>query len=679
MDQLTSMCDMVGQYIQKKEEEKQIKEERAAKSQYWKIPICYDDANDDDYTIAITPKEPDNSLSMGDEYLDTILATDADKFIKFSVENLVPNPSESEGEYECVMPACEDFTTFSNILFDADYDFSSSDDQPFSDEDISKKIYSNPLFDEEIISMKIDLHHFNAESDLIESLLNRDSSIISSSSKIDSLFDEFADELTLLKSIPPGIIETNCNHEEGICLIKRLLYNHDKMEYHIINDRKPDLCILVGYSTQSKGYRVYNKRTRLIVESIHIRVDEIKEMCETSVANDTSENAHVPSQQELDLLFGPLYNKFFTAEQEHLQDDEFTNPFCAPVQEAAESSLHNIAKGYAQEEGIDFEESFALVSRFEAIWIFVTYTAHKSFPIYEMDVKTECKVLDIITQAWKIGIRRRHYNLIPSESKFKNLVIDHQDKYMMKAQVHVSKSSAISDEQALPQRKHYCQIHQMINFTSGVKWFVDPDYPEKVYRLRKALYGLKPAPRAWYDKLSKFLISNGFTIGLQIHQSPRGIFINQAKYALEILHKHGMEKGQSIGTPMATKPKLDEDLNGNPVDQTNYRSKIESLMYLTSSRPDIVQTDCTAMSSAEAEYVALSASCAQLMWMRTQLQDYGLNYNKIPLYCDSQTEYQLADMFTKALPEDRFKYFVRRIGMRCLIPAELEVLAKKSA
>nr|GEX49741.1 hypothetical protein [Tanacetum cinerariifolium] len=104
--------------------------------------------------------------------------------------------------------------------------------------------------------------------------------------------------------------------------------------------------------------------------------------------------------------------------------------------------------------------------------------------------------------------------------------------------------------------------------------FVDPDHPKKVYHLRKAVYGLKQAPRAWYDKLSKFLTSKGFTKGLQIHQSPRGIFINQAKYALEILHKHGMEKGQSIGTPMAMKPKLDADLSRNPVDQTDYHSKI---------------------------------------------------------------------------------------------------------
>nr|GEZ47194.1 retrovirus-related Pol polyprotein from transposon TNT 1-94 [Tanacetum cinerariifolium] len=347
-----------------------------------------------------------------------------------------------------------------------------------------------------------------------------------------------------------------------------------------------------------------------------------------------------------------------------------------------------ITKGYAQEEGIDFKESFAPVTRLEAVRTFIAYAAHKSFPIYQMDVKT----------AFLNG--------------------------PLKVEVFVAQPGG----------------------------FVNPDHPEK------------------------------------------------AKYALEILHKHGMEKGQSIGTPLDTKPKLDADLSGNPVDQNDYRSKIGSLMYLTSSRPDIVQAvcfcaryqsrptkkhlkevkrifrslrgivnmglwypkgssfgltafsdadhagcidsrkstsggiqflgdklvswmskkqNCTAISSAEVEYVALSASCAQVMWMRTQLQDYGFNYNNIPLYCDSQsaiaissnpvqhsrtkhihtryhfikeqvengiielyfvrTEYQLADMFTKALPKDRFKYLDRRIGMRCLTPVELEVLAKESA
>nr|GEU86201.1 hypothetical protein [Tanacetum cinerariifolium] len=197
MEQLTSMCDM--------------------------ILTCYDD-DDDDYTFAIIKNEPVKSLSMGDEHLDTILATESDEFIKSSVENLVPNPSESEGENECDMPVCEAFTTFSNILFDAEYDFYSSDDQSFSDEDFPKEIYSKPLFNEEIIPIKIDPHHFNAESDLIESMLNHNSLIISSS-KIDSLFDEFVGELTLLKSIPPGIDETDCYPEEETPFIKRLLYD----------------------------------------------------------------------------------------------------------------------------------------------------------------------------------------------------------------------------------------------------------------------------------------------------------------------------------------------------------------------------------------------------------------------------------------------------------------------
>nr|GEZ46849.1 hypothetical protein [Tanacetum cinerariifolium] len=91
---------------------------------------------------------------------------------------------------------------------------------------VRNEIYSNPLFDEEIISMKIDPHHFNAESDLIESLLNQDYSIIFSSSKIDFLLDEFAGELILLKSIPPGIDESDCDPEEEICLIEKLLYDN---------------------------------------------------------------------------------------------------------------------------------------------------------------------------------------------------------------------------------------------------------------------------------------------------------------------------------------------------------------------------------------------------------------------------------------------------------------------
>nr|GEV56326.1 hypothetical protein [Tanacetum cinerariifolium] len=294
--------------------------------------------------------------------------------------------------------------------------------------------------------------------------------------------------------------------------------------------------------------------------------------------------------------------------------------------------------------------------------------------------------------------------------------------------------------------------------------FVDPDHPEKVYRLRKALYGLKQAPRVRYDELSKFLTSKGFTkgtidptlftirygedillvqiyvddiisrstnpkytkrfeklmhsrfemslmremkffLGLQIHQSPRGIFINQAKYTLEILHKHSMEKGQSIGTPMAMKPKLDADLSGNPgssfgltafsdVDHTGCidtrKSTSGGIQFLGDKLVSWMskKQNYTTMLSAEAKYVALSASYAQVIWMRTQLQEYGFNYNKIPLYCDSQlaiaiscnpVQHSRTKHIHTRLTEDRFKYLVRRIGMRCLSPAELEVLAKESA
>nr|GEU84795.1 hypothetical protein [Tanacetum cinerariifolium] len=145
---------------------------------------------------------------MGDEHLNTISATKSDKFIKSCVENLVPNPSESEGENGCDVLAC--FTTFSNVLFDVEFD--SVDDQSCSDEDVPEKIFSNPLFEEEIIATKIDPHHFDAVSDLIESMLNRDSSIISSSSKIDSLLDELLYENSSPRS-PEEFVSENSNAE----------------------------------------------------------------------------------------------------------------------------------------------------------------------------------------------------------------------------------------------------------------------------------------------------------------------------------------------------------------------------------------------------------------------------------------------------------------------------------
>nr|GEW53601.1 hypothetical protein [Tanacetum cinerariifolium] len=256
------------------------------------------------------------------------------------------------------------------------------------------------------------------------------------------------------------------------------------------------------------------------------------------------QDADVPSQQELNLLIGPLYDEFFNEgsnpsmniqsisapsthinvhaeennndqaeEGEQLQDDEFTNPFYHPLEQVRRNPSRPV------------KTRRQLATDPEMYMYALTMSTVEPKNIKEMDVKT----------AFLNG--------------------------PLKEEVYVAQPDG----------------------------FVDPDHSKKVYQLRKALYGLKQAPRAWYDVLLKFLTSKRFTKGFQIHQSPSVIFINQAKYTLEILHKHGMDKGQSIGTPMATQPKLDADLSGNPVEQTDYHSKIGSLMYLTSSRLDIVQ------------------------------------------------------------------------------------------
>ncbi|GKF17871.1 hypothetical protein Tco_0062789, partial [Tanacetum coccineum] len=184
----------------------------------WSRPAFYLD-DDEEYTIAITPdlptEEPD-SLIMGDEHLDIILEKESDELI-----NVCDVPVDDESSLT--------FTTFSNPLFDSNDDFTSIDDESLSDEDVPMenfKIYSNTLFDdEEIISTKINPHSFNAESNLIESLLNRDT-LIDSSPKIDYLLEEFSGELAHIDPIPPGIEKADFDLEEEIRFIENLLYDN---------------------------------------------------------------------------------------------------------------------------------------------------------------------------------------------------------------------------------------------------------------------------------------------------------------------------------------------------------------------------------------------------------------------------------------------------------------------
>ncbi|GJY70622.1 hypothetical protein Tco_0474325 [Tanacetum coccineum] len=155
---------------------------------YWRCPI-FDADDDEEYTIQMREYYKNSPVSSVEDL------------------NLIPSEFEdlSDIESECDVPVCDDFTTFSNPLFDSYDNSTSSNDESYSDEDVLKenfKIYSNTLFDEEIIFTKIDPHHFNAKSDLIESLLNRDTSIVSSP-KFDSLLKEFSSEFAHIVLISP--------------------------------------------------------------------------------------------------------------------------------------------------------------------------------------------------------------------------------------------------------------------------------------------------------------------------------------------------------------------------------------------------------------------------------------------------------------------------------------------
>nr|GEU80921.1 putative reverse transcriptase domain-containing protein [Tanacetum cinerariifolium] len=272
--------------------------------------------------------------------------------------------------------------------------------------------------------------------------------------------------------------------------------------------------------------------------------------------------------------------------------------------ERLENKARLVARGYLQEEGIDFEESFALVARLEAIQIFLAYAAYKNMVVYQMDMKTV----------------------------FLN--------GNLREEVYVSQPNG----------------------------FVDQNNPNTVYKLKKALYGLKQAPRAWYDMLSSFLIFQDFS---------------------------------KVDTPMVEKSILNEDKEGKAVDPSHYR------VFADTDHAGCQDT----RRITSAEYIALSGCCAQILWMRSQLTNYGIGFNKIPMYCDNKsaialccnivqhsrskhidigynfikeqvengvielyfvnTEYQLADLFTKALSRDRIEFLINKLGMRSFTPETL--------
>nr|GEY66212.1 integrase, catalytic region, zinc finger, CCHC-type, peptidase aspartic, catalytic [Tanacetum cinerariifolium] len=206
-----------------------------------------------------------------------------------------------------------------------------------------------------------------------------------------------------------------------------------------------------------------------------------------------------------------------------------------------------VVRGHCQEEGIDFKESFALVSRMEAIRIFLAFAAHKSFTVFQMDVKT----------AFLHGT--------------------------LKEDVYV------------------CQP----------EGFIDADHPSHVFKLKKALYGLNQPPCVWYDELSTFLLQNHFFKGI----TDPTLFIRRFDSSFEQI---GFSDADYVGC------------------KDTFKSASGGAQFLGQKLVSwsSKKQDCTALSITKAEYVSLFTCCAQVLWMRTQLTDYGFYFNKIPIYYD---------------------------------------------
>nr|GFA20700.1 uncharacterized mitochondrial protein AtMg00810-like [Tanacetum cinerariifolium] len=163
---------------------------------------------------------------------------------------------------------------------------------------------------------------------------------------------------------------------------------------------------------------------------------------------------------------------------------------------------------------------------------------------------------------------------------------------------------------------------------------------------------------------------------LQVSQSLGGIFVNQSKFALEILKKFGMDSCDSVDTPMVDRQKLDEDLSGTPVDQTRFRSMVGSLMYLTASRPDLVFVVCMCASAIALCCNNVQHSRSKHIVIRHHFIREQVERGVVELYFVS-TDYQLADIFTKALPRQRFEFIISRLGMKSMSRTTLKHLQEE--
>nr|GEY59788.1 hypothetical protein [Tanacetum cinerariifolium] len=342
-----------------------------------------------------------------------------------------------------------------------------------------------------------------------------------------------------------------------------------------------DIRIFIGYAPSRKGYRIYNKRTRQIMETIHVQFDELtasmasvhlstgpapmfltpRQISPGLVPNLAPATPYVPpTNKDLEILFQPMFD-------EYLEPPRVKRPVSpahavkAPVNSAAESTFMKDNPIFLVDNN-PFINVFALEPSSGA--------SSSGDRIYKVKLDEYGDILK--NKARLVAKRYRQGEGIDFEESFvpvarieaiRIFIANAASKNMTIYQMDVK--TAFLDE----------ELKEEV-YVSQPEGFVDPDHLTHVYRLKKALYGLKQAPRVW----------------LTCFSSPEGIFINQSKFSLEILKKFGMDSCDPVDTPMVDRLKLDEDPLGILVDQTRFRSTVGSLMYLTASRPDLVFDVC---------------------------------------------------------------------------------------
>nr|GEZ25640.1 hypothetical protein [Tanacetum cinerariifolium] len=445
---------------------------------------------------------------------------------------------------------------------------------------------------------------------------------------------------------------------------------------YLTNDRenlgklqpKADIGIFIGYTPTKKAFRIYNRRTRQIIETIHFR----------TCAKPSSSTPYVPPlRNDWDLLFQPMFDELLnpppsvdTQAPEVIASIADTTPETQSsiLPQDVEEGIHDIEVAHIRNDPL-FGVPILEVTSAQSSSMVSPYTIMQpDHQIPQHNSKwTKDHLLDNIIHQLSRPVSTRlqlheqalfcYYNafLTSVEPKtFKDALTQYCWIETMQEELNEFERLELWKLVPRPDKVMMDVKTAFLNgnlrkevYVSQPDGFVDQDNPNHMYKLKKALYGLKQAPRAWYDMLLSFLISQDFSKG----SVDPTLFI--CRNGNDLLRKYGFESYDPVDTPMVEKSKLDEDKEGKSIYTSHDRDMIETLLYLTASRPDLQFAICI---------------CARYHFIKERVEN-----RVIKLYFVN-TEYHLEDLFTKALGRDIIKLLINKLGMRSFTPKTLKHL-----